>query len=91
MLTTFPMLFHRDLGGAGLPPLVILPGFLGSSRNWQTAGRELTTRYHVLALDLLRLALDARATGKGDVSTTMMLGAADVISWTVNEVRRAAA
>ena len=41
--------------------------------------------------DLLRLALDARATGKGDVSTTMMLGAADVISWTVNEVRRAAA
>ena len=34
---------------------------------------------------------DARATGKGEVTTTMMLGAADVISWTVNEVRRAAA
>ncbi len=45
-------LFHRDLGGAGLPPLVILHGILGSSRNWQTAGRDLASRYHVLALDL---------------------------------------
>ncbi len=25
---------------------------LGSSRNWQTAGRDLTARFHVLALDL---------------------------------------
>jgi Nucleotidyltransferase domain len=36
----------------------------------------------------LRTALDVRARGEGDVTTTMMLGAADVISWTVNEVRR---
>lgn len=41
--------------------------------------------------DTLHAALAARATGKGEVTTTMMLGAADVISWTVNEVRRAAA
>jgi hypothetical protein len=41
--------------------------------------------------DVLLAALDARATGEGDVTTAMMLGAADVISWTVNEVRRAAA
>jgi hypothetical protein len=41
--------------------------------------------------DVLLAALDARATGEGVVTTTMMLGAADVISWTVNEVRRAAA
>ncbi len=45
-------LFHRDLGTAGLPPLVILHGLLGSSRNWLTAGRDLASRYHVYALDL---------------------------------------
>jgi len=45
-------LSHRDLGGAGLPPLVVLHGMLGSSRNWQTAGRDLAARFHVLALDL---------------------------------------
>jgi esterase len=45
-------LFHRDLGGAGRPPLVILHGILGSSRNWQTAGDDLSARYHVCALDL---------------------------------------
>jgi pimeloyl-ACP methyl ester carboxylesterase len=32
--------------------LIILHGMLGSSRNWQTAGRELAEQYHVLALDL---------------------------------------
>lgn len=45
-------LFHRELGGAGNPPLVILHGLLGSSRNWQTAGRDLAARHHVFALDL---------------------------------------
>ncbi|MDD2764810.1 MAG: alpha/beta fold hydrolase [Opitutaceae bacterium] len=45
-------LSHRDLGGAGRPPLVILHGFLGSSRNWQTTGAGLASRFHVCALDL---------------------------------------
>lgn len=52
-LTSFPVqLFHRDLGGAGKPPLVILHGMLGSSRNWQTAGRDLAAEFHVLVPDL---------------------------------------
>ncbi len=46
------LLFHRDLGGAGNPPLVILHGMLGSSRNWQTTGRDLAAKYHVLAPEL---------------------------------------
>ena len=45
-------LFHRDLGGAGKPPLVVLHGLLGSSRNWLTTGGDLAARYHVLAPDL---------------------------------------
>ncbi len=45
-------LFHRDLGGAGRPPLVLLHGMLGSSRNWQSAGADLAANFHVLAPDL---------------------------------------
>lgn len=45
-------LFHRDLGGAGRPRLVLLHGLLGSSRNWQTTGADLTATFHVCALDL---------------------------------------
>jgi pimeloyl-ACP methyl ester carboxylesterase len=44
-------LFHRDLGGAGHPPLALLHGMLGSSRNWQTVGRDLAPYFHVHALD----------------------------------------
>jgi esterase len=45
-------LSHSDLGGEGKPPLVILHGLLGSSRNWWGAGKPLSERYQVLALDL---------------------------------------
>ncbi len=45
-------LAHRDFGTAGNPPLVLLHGLLGSSRNWQTVGRDLSACFHVRALDL---------------------------------------
>ncbi|MEO7372054.1 MAG: nucleotidyltransferase domain-containing protein, partial [Ilumatobacteraceae bacterium] len=41
--------------------------------------------------DTLQAALAAHSTGECELTTAMMLGAADVISWTVNEVRRASA
>ena len=44
-------LFHTDLGGAGKPPMIVLHGMLGSSRNWLTAGKDLAAHWHVLALD----------------------------------------
>lgn len=45
-------LSHRHFKGPGLPPLVIVHGLLGSSRNWQTVARDLTTRYDVYLIDL---------------------------------------
>lgn len=69
-------LSHRDLGGAGHPPLVILHGMLGSARNWQTAGRDLTERYHVLALDLRNHGLSPQAP---TMSYPEMM--ADVVEW----------
>ncbi|MBL9212881.1 MAG: alpha/beta fold hydrolase [Opitutaceae bacterium] len=56
-------LFHRDLGGAGQPPLVLLHGMLGSSRNWQTAGADLARRHHVLAPDLRNHGRSPHAAG----------------------------
>ncbi len=69
------ILFHRDLGGSG-PPLVLLHGMLGSSRNWQTAGTDLAAHFHVLALDL-------RNHGKSPHADTMEYAEmmADVLGW----------
>lgn len=69
-------LFSRDLGGAGKPPLVLLHGLLGSSRNWQTAGRDLAERYHVHALDLRNHGRSPHASEAGYAA---MLG--DVVAW----------
>jgi esterase len=66
---------HRDLGGDG-PPLVILHGILGSSRNWQTAGRDLAARHHVLALDLRN-----HGGSPHDGEMTYPAMAADVLAW----------
>lgn len=66
---------HRDLGGDG-PPLVLLHGMLGSSRNWQTAGRELAARYRVYALDLRNHGGSPHAS-----EMTYPAMAADVLAW----------
>lgn len=45
-------LAYRYFGGEGKPPLIILHGLLGSSRNWTAVGKDLTERFEVFALDL---------------------------------------
>jgi esterase len=69
-------LSHRDLGGQGEPPIVLLHGLLGSSRNWQTAGRELAAGRRVFALDLRNHGLSPHAP---DMSYDLM--ASDVLAW----------
>lgn len=69
-------LFHRDLGGAGKPPLVVLHGLLGSSRNWLTTGGDLAADYHVLAPDLRNHGKSPHA----DEMTYEAMGA-DVLAW----------
>ncbi len=68
-------LFHRELGGEG-PPLVLLHGLLGSSRNWQTTGRDLAAHYRVLALDLRNHGASPQAEAM-DYPTLV----ADVVAW----------
>jgi len=69
-------LFHLDFGGRGKPPLLILHGLLGSSRNWRSVGVELARHFHVIALDL-------RNHGRSPHSPeqTLDLMAADVAEW----------
>jgi len=70
------MLFHRDLGGGGRPPLVLIHGFLGSSRNWQTTGVELAAQFHVLAIDLRN---HGRSPHMPEMTYEAMLD--DVLAW----------
>ncbi len=69
-------LFHRDFGGEGNPPLVLLHGLLGSSRNWVTVARLLSADFHVFGLDL-------RNHGKSPHADAMNYPvlAADVLEW----------
>jgi esterase len=69
-------LFHRELGGAGKPPLILLHGMLGSSRNWQTAGADLAAHFHVFALDLRNHGKSPHADPMG---YSEMVG--DVLAW----------
>lgn len=69
-------LHHVDLGGAGKPPMLVLHGLLGSSRNWQTTGRDLAAHFHVIALD-------ARNHGRSPHADEMNYAAmvSDVLAW----------
>ena len=69
-------LFDRDLGGAGKPPLIILHGLLGSSRNWRTAGADLAACFHVHALDLRNHGQSPHA-----AEHSFELMAADILDW----------
>jgi esterase len=69
-------LSHRDFGGSGEPPIVILHGMLGSSRNWQTAARDLAVHRRLFALDLRN---HGNSPHDPDMSYDAM--AADVIHW----------
>jgi esterase len=71
-----PLLVHRDFGGTGKPPLVVLHGLLGSARNWQSAGRDLAADFHVCALDLRNHGESFHAE-----AMTYELMAADVVAW----------
>ncbi len=72
----------RELGGAGKPPLVLLHGLLGSSRNWQTAGGVLAEAPEAEGGRNV-WALDLRNHGKSPWSGTMSYDAmlADVLAW----------
>ena len=69
-------LFHRELGGEGKRPLVLLHGLLGSSRNWLSAGAELAADHHVFALDLRNHGKSPHA---DDCGYEAMAG--DVLAW----------
>lgn len=74
-------LASRELGGAGGPPVVVLHGLLGSSRNWQSAGASLAARGpRVVALDLRN---HGESPWDGDCSFAAMAG--DVRAWILRD------
>ncbi len=58
-------LHHREFGASPLPPLILLHGLLGSSRNWQMIGRDLAATHQVFALDLRNHGSSSHAEGMG--------------------------
>lgn len=44
-------LVFEEFGTTGNPPLVILHGFLASSRNWRQIAKQLSSRFHVYVPD----------------------------------------
>jgi len=73
-------LAYRYFGGEGQPPLVILHGLLGSSRNWTTAGKMLARTFEVFALDV-RGHGDSPFAPPPDHEYSYSAMAADVAAW----------
>lgn len=69
-------LSHREFGGEGKPPLILLHGLLGSSRNWQTVGADLAAQFNVFALDLRN---HGRSPHAGQMDYDVMVE--DVLGW----------
>jgi len=69
-------LFSRDLGGSGRPPLIVLHGLLGSSRNWLSAGAALGEHWHVHGLDQRN---HGQSPHTGDMNYELLVG--DVLAW----------
>ncbi|NDV61194.1 alpha/beta fold hydrolase [Puniceicoccales bacterium CK1056] len=70
-------LAERAYGGAeDAPALLLLHGLLGSSRNWQTAGKKLSESFKVFALDLRN-----HGSSPHDPHMDYPTMAADVLAW----------
>ena len=70
------LLHHTDLGGAGRPPMIVLHGMLGSSRNWLSTGRDLAGHFHVFALDARN---HGRSPHAPEMNYPVMMD--DIIAW----------
>ena len=69
-------LFHRELGGTAGPPILLLHGLLGSSRNWTTVARLLAERARPIGIDLRNHGESFHADGMGYPTL-----AGDVLDW----------
>ncbi len=69
-------LFCREFGNASNPPLLVLHGLLGSSRNWQSAGSDLGKHFRVFCLDLRN---HGKSPHSDEHTYDGMMG--DVLSW----------
>lgn len=74
-------LFHRDLGGEGLP-IVILHALFASSKNWISVGRHLAGQGHAFALDLRN-----HGDSPHDDSHSLADLVADLEQWTAENLR----
>ena len=62
--------FYRDWGDTGAPPIVLLHGFTGHARSWDTIARKLAPTHRVIAFDQRGHGLSDWA---NDYSTTAMV------------------